>query len=129
MTLETMEPAPGWDPDDHTDVVETLAALGEEYRFLVWGDDGCVDCQDRLPAFGAALAAAAVPDDRVDQYPVERLPEGEKRGPKVSEYAIERIPTVVVERDGEEVLRFVEDEGMPIAEYVATRLSEVETSV
>ena len=128
MTLDTMTPEPGWDPGAHLSVVETFASLGDEYVFHVWGDDGCRDCQALLPAFGAALQAAGIPDERIVQYPTERLPEGKKRGPKVPEYGIERIPTVVVERDGEEVTRFVEDERMPIAEFLAERLREVEAS-
>ena len=128
MTLETMTPDGSWDPEAHPDVVETLAALGEEYVFLVWGDDGCGDCQERLPAFGAAIEAASIPDDRVVQYAVERLPEGEKRGPKVEEYEIGLIPTVVVERDGEEVARFEEEEDAPIPEFLAERLREAEAS-
>lgn len=128
MSLTTLEPDPDWDPEDHEAAVETLTALGEDDRFLVWGDDGCGDCQALLPGFGAALAAAGIPADRVVEYAVERLPEGRKRGPRVEDYGIERIPTVVLERDGEEVLRFVEDEGMPVAEYVAERLREIETS-
>jgi len=123
-----MSPDPAWDPGAHMDVVETFSSLGEEYAFLVWGDDGCKDCRSRLPAFGAALEAAAVPDDRVVQYPVERLPEGKKRGPRVEAYGIERIPTVVVERDGEEVARFVEREALPIPEFLAERLRELEAS-
>ena len=128
MTLATMEPDPSWDPGAHPDVVETFAALGEEYVFLVWGDDGCGDCQERLPAFGAAVEAASIPDDRVVQYEVERLPEGRKRGPKVEAYGIGLIPTVVVERDGEEVARFVEEEEDPIPEFLAQRLRELEAS-
>ena len=128
MTLATMERDPAWDPGAHPDVVETFASLGEEYVFLVWGDDGCGDCQERLPAFGAAVEAASIPDDRVVQYEVERLPEGRKRGPKVEEYGVERIPTVVVERDGEEVARFVEEEEKPIPEFLAERLREIEAS-
>jgi len=128
MTLETLAPAPTWEPTDHRAAIDTLAGLGNEYVFLVWGDDGCGDCQALLPDFGAALESADVPADRIVEYAVERLPEGQKRGPQVPEYGIERIPTVVVERDGEEVARFVEDEGLPIAEYLAERLREIEAS-
>ena len=123
-----MTPDPSWDPGAHPDVVETFATLGEEYVFLVWGDDGCGDCQERLPAFGAAIEAASIPAERVIHYEVERLPEGRKRGPKVEEYGVERIPTVVVERDGEEVARFVEEEEKPIPEFLADRLREIEAS-
>ena len=126
MTLATLTPPADWDAAAHAEAVETLAALDDTFTFLVWGDDGCGDCQALLPAFGAALEAAAIPEDRVVEYPVERLPEGRKRGPQVEAYGIERIPTVVVERDGEELARFVEDEGMPIAEYLAARLEALE---
>ena len=123
-----MEPDTDWDPDDHEAVVAYLADLDESYRFLVWGDDGCGDCQERLPAFGAAVEAAGLNAGRVEHYPVERLPEGVKRGPKVPEYRIERIPTVVVERDGEELLRFVEEEDLPIPEFLVDRLQGMEAS-
>lgn len=127
-TLRTMEPDPDWEPVEHRDVVEYLAGLDDSYRFLVWGDDGCGDCQERLPAFGAAVAAAGIDEDRVVHYPVERLPEGVKRGPKVPEYRIERIPTVVVERDGEELLRFVEEEDRPIPAFLVDRLRAIGAS-
>ena len=127
-TLRTMEPDPDWDPDDHADAVEHLAGLDDAYRFLVWGDDGCGDCQERLPAFGAAIEAAGIAAGRVEHYPVERLPEGVKRGPKVPEYRIERIPTVVVERDGEELTRFVEEEDSPIPEFLVERLRALEAN-
>lgn len=123
MTLSTLTPAADWDASAHADAVEALAALGEPDRVLIWCDDGCKDCQALLPAFGAALEAAGVPDDHVVQYAVERLPEGRKRGPKVEAYGIERIPTVVVERDGEERARFVEGDGDSIVDALADQLA------
>ena len=123
MTLETLAPAADWDAGEHADAVAVLAALADEaYTVRVWCDDGCKDCRALLPAFGAALEAAGVPDDRVVQYAVERLPEGRKRGPKVDEYDVSRIPTVVVERDGATVARYEEGVGEPIATYLAARL-------
>ena len=91
--------------------------------FKVWGGDWCTDCRAQLPDFGAALDAAAVPDERVEHYPVEKLDDGSKAGPGVDEYGIEFIPTVVVERDGEEVARFVEDADIPIAVALADQLA------
>lgn len=128
MTLETLRPDPDWDPADHREAVETLAALDEDYTFLVWGDDGCGDCQERLPPFAAALEAAGIADDRVTQYAVERIPDGSKEGPRVEEYDIGLIPTVVIERDGEELVRFEEEEHLPIAEYLTERLEEIEAT-
>jgi thiol-disulfide isomerase/thioredoxin len=124
--LATMEPNPAWDGAAHEDVVSTLSADG--LVFKVWGGDWCKDCRRQLPDFGAALAAAGVPEGRIEHYPVEKADDGSKVGPGVDEYGIERIPTVVVERDGEEVARFVEEARVPIAVYLAERLDELEAS-
>jgi thiol-disulfide isomerase/thioredoxin len=119
--LETMRPNPAWDAASYPEVVDALAREGLEFN--VWGGDWCKDCRAQLPDFGAALEAASVPDSRVEHYPVEKREDGSKVGPKVDEYGIERIPTVVVEYDGEELARFVEKESVPIAVYLAERLS------
>ena len=125
MTLETLAPDPSFDPDTLDSAV--LDALDGEYRFKVWGGDWCIDCKRQLPAFGAALAAAGVPDDRIESFPVTKGPSG-KEGPGVEEYDIELIPTVVVETaDGEEVARFVEEAETSIAEALAAELSGAET--
>jgi len=124
--LETMEPNPAWDADSYPDVVDALGRDGLVFR--VWGGDWCKDCRSQLPDFGAALDAAGVPEDQIEHYPVEKAEDGSKVGPKVEEYGIELIPTVVVERDGEELARFVEEERQPIAVYLADRLRERELS-
>lgn len=124
MRLETMEPDPAWDPAAHADAVEALGREGLTFR--VWGGDWCTDCRRELPALGAALDAAGVPDERVEHYPVEKLDDGSKEGPRVEEYGIELIPTVVVEYGGREVARFVEDAPVSIPVYLAERLDEAE---
>lgn len=127
MTLETLAPATDLDADAFDDsVLDALAADG--YVFKVWGGDWCGDCQRQLPEFGAALAAAGVPDDRIEAYPVTKGPNG-KEGELVEKYDIELIPTVVVKSpDGEELARFVEEEAVSIAEYLADRLADVEAT-
>jgi thiol-disulfide isomerase/thioredoxin len=119
--LETMQPNPAWDAASYPEVVETLGGAG--LVFKVWGGDWCKDCRRQLPDFGAALAAADVPEERIEHYPVEKREDGSKTGPRVDEYGIERIPTVVVERDGAELARFVETADVPIAVYLADRLA------
>ncbi|MWV64956.1 thioredoxin [Halorubrum sp. JWXQ-INN 858] len=128
MTLDTLTPDPDLDADDFDE--ETLAALGADgYVFKVWGGDWCIDCKQQLPAFAAALAAAGVPDDRIEHYPVTKAPEG-KEGPGVEAYGIDLIPTVVVETPaGEELARFVEDADEPIAAFLARELADVEATV
>jgi len=128
MKLETMEPNPVWTEEAYADSVDVLATLSDEVRYKVWGGDWCIDCRSQLPDFGAALAAAGVPDDRVEAYPVVKGPNG-KEGEFVDEYGVELIPTVVVESaDGEELARFVEKENVSIAEFLARQLADVEAT-
>jgi len=122
MALETMEPNPVWNAEAHAETVETLEAFADA-TYKVWGADWCGDCRSQLPDFAAALDAADVPDEHVEHYPVDR----DKQGEGVEEYGIEFIPTVVVERDGEELVRFVEEEREPIAVYLAGQLETVTT--
>ena len=121
MQLETLTPADDWEPEPGTE--DALNALGDDdYTFHVWGGDWCIDCQQQLPAFGAALEYAGVDDDQIKHYPVEKEDDGSKTGPGVEEYEIEYIPTVIVERDGEEVARFVESAKDSIAATLGTEL-------
>jgi thiol-disulfide isomerase/thioredoxin len=120
--LETMEPNPVWVRDAYADTVDVLVEHVDELEYHVWGGDWCKDCRAQLPDFGAALDAAGVPDAKVHHYPTEKNDDGSKAGPGVEEYGIEYIPTVVVERNGEEIARFVEEEPVPIAVYLAEQI-------
>ncbi|WP_232685731.1 thioredoxin family protein [Halobacterium zhouii] len=120
MNLQTMEPNPAWDADSYPGVVGAFDSLGDDAVVKVWGGDWCGDCRAKLPDFAAALSAAGVAN--VEQYPVERE-NGEKVGPHVEEYDIERIPTIVVEDgSGGELARFVEEERFPPAQYLAEEI-------
>ncbi|MFB6094283.1 MAG: thioredoxin family protein [Halanaeroarchaeum sp.] len=116
--MESMEPDPDWDADANAAVVETFAALDEETTVRVWGADWCPDTRETLPALAAALEAAGVDDERVEVVSVDR----EKNGPGTEEYDVEYIPTVVVERDGERLARFVESADVSVPVYMAERL-------
>jgi len=121
--LETMRPNPAFTPAAYDDTLATWEAVADAVVVKVWGGDWCVDCRQQLPDFGAMLAAAGV--DTVEHYPVERE-DGEKAGPGVDEYGIDRIPTVVVEdaETGAELARFVEDARKPIAVELAEALDD-----
>ncbi|MFB6270288.1 MAG: thioredoxin family protein [Halobacterium sp.] len=121
MSLKTMEPNPAYDPDSYPEVIEAFESLGSDVTVHVWGADWCGDCRSQLPDFAAALEAAGV--ENVEHYPVERE-DGEKYGPKVEEYGIELIPTIIIERDGEELARFVEEERVSPAVYLAEQLQD-----
>lgn len=120
MKLKTLEPNPAWTAGAYEETVDVLDAHAGELVFKIWAGDWCPDCRSQLPDFAAALEAADVPHDRVEHYALDT----NKQGPGVEEYDIEFIPTVVVERDGEELCRFVESEHVPIAVYLAERLKE-----
>jgi thioredoxin 1 len=119
MALATLEPNPVWAAGAHEETVETLAAH-DDLVYRIWGGDWCTDCRSQLPDLGAALEAAEIPDERVHHHELDQ----QKQGLDVEAYGIEYIPTVVVERDGEELARFVEREPVPIAVYLAERIRE-----
>ncbi|PNW65218.1 UNVERIFIED_CONTAM: thioredoxin [Euhalothece sp. KZN 001] len=118
--LETMRPDPMWDATAHAETVTALSGAG--LHFHVWGADWCGDCRRQLPQLAAALAAAGVPAARLSIYPVTKQPDGSKVGPQVDAYGIELIPTVVIERDGVEVARVVEDAPRSLAAALADQL-------
>ncbi|ELY43065.1 hypothetical protein C495_14087 [Natronorubrum sulfidifaciens JCM 14089] len=116
-----MQPNPTWDAASYEDAVDTLTAHNDELTYKVWGGDWCKDCRKLLPDLGAALQAAEVPDERIEEIALDK----DKQGPGVEEYDIEYIPTVVVETDdGEEVVRFVESEDLPPAIWLAEQLDK-----
>ncbi|MFB6220806.1 MAG: TlpA family protein disulfide reductase [Halolamina sp.] len=122
--LSTMQPDPTWDAESYEDEVQALAREGLTFR--VWGGDWCPDCRQQLPQFAAALDAAGVPDERIHVSAVERE-NGEKVGAGLEAYGVELIPTVIVEDDhGEEIARFVENEGKPITAYLAEAIESAE---
>jgi|APHM01.1.fsa_nt_gi hypothetical protein len=120
-TLETMKANPVWDADSWSHIISAFSA--DDITIRVWGGDWCDDCRRQLPDFAAAVDAADVPSEQVHEYPVKKNADGEKHGPGVEEYGIDRIPTVVVERENEEVARFVETASVPIAVHLAEQLS------
>jgi len=121
MTLETMRPNPTWDSASYEDTVDTLTAHRDDLTYLIWGGDWCKDCRALLPDFGAALEAAEIPDERIEDIALDT----DKQGPKVDEYEIEYIPTIVVEADdGTEVARFVESEPLPPAVSLAEEIED-----
>jgi thiol-disulfide isomerase/thioredoxin len=126
MPLETMEPNPVWVEDAYADTVDVFAEYGPDLVVRIWGGDWCKDCRGQLPDFGAALAAAEVPEENIHHYELDQ----DKQGPGVDEYGIEYIPTVVVEHapgdaeEGEEIARFIEEESVPIAVYLADEIEQ-----
>lgn len=122
-TLETMRPNPAFAPSAYEDTMATWERVADDVVVTVWGGDWCVDCRQQLPDFAAVMDAAGV--DAVEHNPVE-LVDGEKVGPGIVEYDVDRIPTVVVEdaESGAELARFVESASRPIAVALADDLAD-----
>ncbi len=122
--MKSTEPTPTWDANAHSETVNAIEAGVGEVTYRVWGADWCGDCRSALPDFFAALDAAGVPDDEIHVYEVDQ----EKNGELTDEYDVTLIPTIVAERDGEEVARFEESEPVPAAAFVARELLESDVS-
>ncbi|WP_132060379.1 thioredoxin family protein [Halorussus amylolyticus] len=118
--METTRPSQTWDAEAHSEVVSAIESGIGEVTYKVWGADWCGDCRAVMPDFFAALDAAGVPDDEIETYEVDE----NKHGEGTDEYDVTLIPTIIVERDGEEIARFEESEDVPAATYVADRLLE-----
>ncbi len=125
MALETMTPAADGPVEGTADAIDALGAHADDLTIRVWGGDWCGDCQALLPPFAAALEAAGIDPDAVEQYPVEKDGDDRKVGPGVEDYGIERIPTIILERDGRELVRFVESAAQPPVIVLANALAGV----
>jgi len=122
MSLETMSPNPVWNPAGYEDAIDAVAERADELTVRIWAGDWCKDCRAVLPDFAAALDEAGVPEGRIEEYALDQ----DKQGELVAEYDIEYIPTVVIEREGREVARFVEDEPEPPIVHLAEQLDAPE---
>lgn len=126
MALETLTPAGDGPASGTGDVIDVLRRHADTITIRVWGGDWCGDCRSLLPPFAAALEAAGIDPATVEQYPVEKDEDGTKVGPGVKDYGIERIPTISLERDGRELVRFVESAAVPPVDVLADALAGVE---
>lgn len=118
-----MRPDPSWESSGVETAINTFETLADELTISVWGGDWCKDCQEQLPAFAAALQTAGIDPEETRHFPVEKNDDGSKDGPLVEKYDITLIPTIVVERDGTEIARFVESAANPAIVELAEQLS------
>ena len=122
-----MTPDPDWAPDAHPDALARLAAVADGLTVRIWCGDWCGDCHRLLPPFAAALESIDVPPEAIEVYPVEKRADGTKVGDRVEAFAVDRTPTVVLMRDGEEIARFEEGRTPgPIVAALGDQLAEVE---
>ncbi len=123
-TLETMTPDLEWEGPDDQKAVSVLRERADDVSIIVWGGDWCGDCEAVLPSFAAGLEAAGIDPAGVTQYAVEKLADGSKTGPKVEAYDITLIPTIVVERNGVELVRYEEAAPVDPLTFIARGITE-----
>lgn len=120
VSLSSFEPDPAWDPEAYAETVAAFSSLPETAVVHVWGGDWCGDCRRELPALAAALDAADLPPDQIAIHPVT----SDKDGALVDAYDVTRVPTVVVQVDGDPVARFEEKDRAPAPVAVAETLRD-----
>ncbi len=81
------------------------------------------DPEAAAPEAVATPGTARVPDERVTVYPGEQTSDG-TAGHRTETYGVERIPTVVGDRDGVEFARFLETVDVPTATALVRKLGD-----
>jgi thiol-disulfide isomerase/thioredoxin len=103
-------------------LVRKLAAIDEPLDVLLFLGTWCSDSRGGVPPFMKALAEARNPNIRIRVIGVDR----DKRDPGglAEAYRIERVPTFVVLRGGEELGRMVETPAATFVEDLLRLLEE-----
>jgi len=100
--------------DDYTPNAATLQALRRTdvtgFKFTIFFGSWCGDSRREVPRILKVLDALKLPEGSVEMVALDRTDEALKQSPGGEERGREiyRVPTVIVERDGVEVSRFVE---------------------
>ena len=92
------------------EALNTLKKNIGKYRILLFMGTWCSDSQREVPAMIKILEAAGYPVDSVEIYAVDDREEFKKTTPGGEARArnIVRVPTLIFEKDGEEVNRIIE---------------------
>jgi thiol-disulfide isomerase/thioredoxin len=103
-------------------VVQKLAAIEEPLEVLLFLGTWCSDSRNGVPPFMKTLAEAENPNVRIRIFGVDR----EKRDPNglAEAYRIERVPTFMILRGGQELGRMVETPAVTFAEDLLRLLDE-----
>jgi thiol-disulfide isomerase/thioredoxin len=94
-------------------LVPLIKATYDAERVVVVFGGWCGDSKREVPRFLKLAAAAGIPADSVLLYAVDRTKKGADGVPQ--RYAIEKVPTFIVEKNGVEVGRIVESPKVTLA--------------
>ncbi len=103
----------GYIPD--AELIMTLKNMAPEMRIDVYLGLWCSDSRDHVPVFLKIIDGMDAPGLAIDLYLVERkTAPGQKY--YVEEKSVERVPTFIFYRDGEEMGRIIENPRLSILE-------------
>lgn len=98
-----------YEPD--TNVVNEIKKF-KDYKLIIYGGTWCGDTRRDLPKMGKVMSQLRIRTNKYELYMVDNSAnENYKQSPDKTVYAnsIFRVPTFIVERDGKEIGRIIED--------------------
>jgi hypothetical protein len=90
----------------NTEIVEMIARMHPDIDILVFFGSWCGDSRREVPRLVKIVRSAGIPEPRVRYYGLDRT---KKSADGLTDtYRIERVPTIIILRGGEELGRVVE---------------------
>lgn len=94
-----------------TNVINEIKKF-KDYKLIIYGGTWCGDTRRDLPKFGKVMREVGIRTNKYELYMVDsERNENYKQSPDKTIYAnsIFRVPTFIIERDGQEIGRIIED--------------------
>lgn len=87
-----------------TIVIQSLAKINKDYSIIIVLGDWCSDSEMNVPIFFRVIDSAAIENVNIQIFCVDRTKTVEKM-----ELEIEKVPTFIIYRNGEEIGRILEN--------------------
>ncbi|MFT5886214.1 MAG: tetratricopeptide (TPR) repeat protein [Arcticibacterium sp.] len=83
----------------------------QDFKVIIYGATWCGDTRRDLPKFSKIMSMAGIRANRYEMYMVDNTGKNYKQSPDKTAYAesIFRVPTFIIERNGKEIGRIIEE--------------------